>query len=650
MNMKPPSKTKYLFALAIISIVLTVYGSILKLPEIWTWEKDSDLPWGKIFDFLLVAVAQLTLNGFDVLAPLDPGSFWIRLGRFAALLFVVIAAGTLLDAIFNFTSSVRLFFTKQSSHDLVIGLGWHGQELLSKDSKRGAYKRSVWQRIRLAADTIAVDPRPEELARVLCKTKGIPLLETDALSKNVPALVGLHKVNRIFIGAGSDEVNIEIAFVLVGELVKKETNEKIVVAVNLQARKSFETLRGLIGNKANIDLHMFANTVSTAQALFSDANYKIDRFSETPSKEAHLVLIGDDLMAVELLRSTLQYSFFEKDASLAIDVLCPKAQEFSRRWSEEYPCYTAVPAADSMPKGVYELTPPKIWLDEKVLPTLRFHELPESVRGQIDWCEHHVNPVKSVTTVILAMRDPSDSSEITESIGAKLTDLAQEGNCEIWVYCNSRNEGIRNSLASKLKVDHATLNPKVFFDYMGKFSQEIACEEYTDEVAKRVNAMWAIKDAHIENKSYKGILSQQEIDEQWNVDGVDKDSSRQSAVHAYIKRRVKQRLAKSLGPSDVQLALAEIEHRRWCAEYLLKGFVPLASISADGTLTADQKSRIDDWYNGKKANFKRQRLHACLVPYYGLVTLLGEERGEDEQKKDHRIVVLLEWVLDPEVA
>lgn len=647
--MKPTSKTR-LFALAIASIGLTLFGSILNHPEIWTSGKDAGFSWGKCFDFFLVAVAQLTLNGFDVLDPLDPGSVWIRLGRVVALFFVVYAAGTLLDAIFDFTSSVRLFFTRKSSHDLVIGLGWHGQELLSKDSKRGAYKRSVWQRIRVAADTIAVDPRPDELARALCKSKRIPLLETDALAKSVPTLVGLNKVNRIFIAAGSDEVNIEIAFVLVGELVKMETNEKVIVAVNLQARKSFETLRGLIGNKANIDLHMFSNTISTAQALFSDTNYKIDRFTETAAKQAHLVLIGDDLMAVELLRNTLQYSFFEKDASLAIDVLCPNAQEFSRRWSEEYPCYTSVPATDSKPKTFHELRPPKEWLDEKVLPPLRFHEIPQSVRGQIDWCEDHINPDKSVTTVILAMRDPSDSSEITESIGAKLTDLAQEGNCEIWIYCNSRNEDLRNSLASKLSIDYATLNPKVFFDYMGKFSQEIACEEYTDEVAKRVNAMWAFDDAHIENRSYKGILSQKEIDEKWNEEGVDKDSSRQSAVHAYIKCRVKQRLSKNHRPSDVQLALAEIEHRRWCAEYLLKGFVPLASISADGELTDEQKIRIDDWYNGKKKTFKGQRLHVCLVSYCGLVALLGTKLGEEEQKKDHRIVVLLEWVLGLEVA
>jgi hypothetical protein len=634
-----PSKTFFLFTIAAISLFLTILGNVLNLLERVTWEQ--------FLDFLLVAVAQLTLNGFDVISNnFGPGNSWIRSGRFAALLFVVIAAGTLLNAIFHITSSARLFFTNRSNHDLVIGLGWHGQELLSKPSNRGAYKPSLWQRIRWASDTIAIDPKPDELARKICKTKGIPLLETDALSKDVPDLVGLHKLNRIFIAAGSDEVNIEIAFMLASKLVKKDTDKRIVVAVNLQVRKSFETLRSLIGEDPKIDLHMFSNTVSTAQALFSDKRYRIDRFDESRPKAAHLVVIGDDMMAVELLRSSLQYSIFEKDASLTVDVLCPRAQDFSRRWSSEYTCYAAVSNAELLPTDVYVLMPQQVWLDEKVLPAIHFHELPESARGQIDWCDKYVNPAERVTTVIVAMRNPSDSTEITESVGAGLANLAQRAKnvTEIWVYCNNRNKELRNSLASKLEKKYPNLHPKVFFDYLGQFSPEIASGEDIDEVAKRVNAMWAIEDEHIKSGRYKDRVTPERVDDSWNKKNAnDKDSSRQSAVHACIKVRVKQRLSSEI---DVQKALGEIEHRRWCAEYLLKGYVSLVSVSADGTLAVDEIRKIFDWYGGKKEAFKGQRLHLCLVPYIDLVTLLGKTRGEEEQNKDHRIVALLEWVLE----
>lgn len=635
---KLPSKTFSLFTIAAISLFLSIFGNILQLKESVRWEQ--------FFDFLLLAVAQLTLNGFDVLENnFSPGNSWIRSSRFAALFFVVIAAGTLLDAIFHVTSSIKLFITKQCDHDLVIGLGWHGQELLSKPSL------SIWQRIGWVADRIAIDPNPSKLARDLCQKNGIPLLETDALSKDVPELTGLPKVKRIFIAAGSDEVNMEIAFMLARKFPEMgNANKQLVVAVNLQARKSFETLRRLIGDKPNIDLHMFANTVSTAQALFSSGKYRIDRFVEHRPKTAHLVVIGDDVMAEELLLSSLQYSIFEKDASLTVDVLCPRAQEFSRHWSAEYPCYSASPSAPLMPTDAYELKPKQIWLDEKVLPSINFHELPESSRGQIDWCDRYVNPAECVTTVIVAMREPSDSSEVTESIGSKLVALTQGGknSIEIWVYCNNRNRELRNSLALELKTNYADLHPKVFFDYLGKFSPEIASGEDIDEVAKRVNSMYRIKREDVETGNYKKSVDLKVIDDRWRATSEnDKDSSRQSAVHTFIKARIKQRLGNDLN-ANVLIVLGEIEHRRWCAEYLLKGYVSLTANLAGSNPTPDEQRKIDDWYiedGVRKRAFKAQRLHVCLVPYADLLKLLGNARGKSEQHKDIQIA-LLEWVLD----
>lgn len=639
--MKLPSKAFFLFAVAALSLFLTIFGYVLQLAKPVTWPQS--------LDFFLIAVAQLTLNGFDVLDNSSgSGNGFIRSGRFAAVLFVVIAAGTLLNAIFHISSSVKLFLTKQSNHDLVIGLGWHGQELLSRPSPLENRALSLSQRIGWAADTIAIDPNPSELARELCRTKNIPLVETDALFKDVPILVGLPKVDRVFIATGSDALNIEIAFTLTNELQKRKVaGKRIVVAVNLQARKSFENLRGLIGENPNIDLHMFSNTVSTAQTLFSDSNYQIDRFNNSRPKNAHLVVIGDDVMAEELLRSSLQYSIFEEDSSLTVDVLCPRAQEFARRWSAEYTCYAAGAPEEKVPPSVYLLQPQKVWLEANVLPNIRFHELPESARGQIDWCGSFVKPANCVTTVIVAMQDPADSSEITESICAKLANLAQEVNndIEIWVYSNNRNAELRTSLESKLKLKYNVLKPKVFFDYLGKFSAGIASGEEIDMVAKRVNAMYAITDIQFEDNKVGG--TQKEINDSWySINENDKDSSRQSAVHAFIKSRIKQRLVGPLTEAYKQKVLGKIEHRRWCAELLLKGYVPLTKIASNCELTKDESEMIFDWYNDKKKKnaFRAQRLHVCLLPYTDLVILLGKERGEKEQNKDHQIA-LLEWTL-----
>jgi len=505
-------------------------------------------------------------------------------------------------------------------HDLVIGLGWHGQELLSNTD-----------------DTImiAIDPAPDSLARDLCMRKGVPLIAGDAREEAVLHLAGIQSVQRAFIATGSDDMNIEIAHAIAAKVAGQE--QEIVLAVSLQDKKSFQTLHGVLNSYSNIDLHTFNSCSLTAQALFSNTEYRIDRF-EGATKDAHLVLIGDGTMARELLNHSLKYCIFEKEASLTIDVLWPNASEFAKSWGAEFPCYA--PDED----GTYQPSV-TVWLKERVLPQIRFHDLPPSERGQIDLCVSVVGNRQCVTTVIVAMRDPSNSCEIVDSIGATLTGLADahQKDIEVWVYYNSRKKPLRDAMQASLKGRYGRLKPNVFCDYLGRFDRNSAAGKTTDVVAKRVNAMYKLE--KIEHKSIN--TAQVEIDKEWReIIESDKDSSRQSAVHAFIKERIKGRL--SGDEVSKRMQLAEIEHRRWCAEYLLKGYKPLTRNLPNEQLSDNENQRISQWFDKnqpeKKKSFKSQRLHVDLVPYHDLPKLLGKARGEIEQDKDHQIA-LLDWVL-----
>jgi hypothetical protein len=99
----------------------------------------------------------------------------------------------------------------------------------------------------------------------------------------------------------------------------------------------------------------------------------------------------------------------------------------------------------------------------------------------------------------------------------------------------------------------------------------------------------------------------------------------------------------------VRNQLAEIEHRRWCAEYLLNGFEPLTRNKKNDQLNATEKANIDAWFHAeksknKKKEFKAMRLHVDLHPYRDLTSVLGKDIGEKEQKKDH-VIALNDWVL-----
>ena len=97
----------------------------------------------------------------------------------------------------------------------------------------------------------------------------------------------------------------------------------------------------------------------------------------------------------------------------------------------------------------------------------------------------------------------------------------------------------------------------------------------------------------------------------------------------------------------------KIEHRRWCAEYLLNGFEPLIQPKAFSDLDELEKRQVEAWFpkdksgESNKKSVKKQKRHIDLVPFEDLTRLLGKERGKKEQNKDHDINQL-DWVLTGE--
>ena len=292
----------------------------------------------------------------------------------------------------------------------------------------------------------------------------------------------------------------------------------------------------------NIDLHLFNVTSSTAKALFSSDDYQLDRFNRS-TKKAHIVLIGDGLLGKDLLRHCLQLSIFEEDAWLDVDVLWPDGRSSQPVGAMSFPVSSQ--RIHLMKCSTWNVNPRTTYgLKTKVLPTVRFHDLPVSSKGLPDWFDKFVGNQSSVTTVIVAINDPSNSCDIVNSIGEKLSSLTKEceKNIELWVYFNSRNVDLRESFNKNLKKNYSSLCPKVFSDYLDPFSRELAVGRNTDAIAKRVNAMHAL--SGIENK--EKTSAQEKIDSAWkDIGESDKESSRLCAVHASIKKRIRERLNES---------------------------------------------------------------------------------------------------------
>ena len=90
-------------------------------------------------------------------------------------------------------------------------------------------------------------------------------------------------------------------------------------------------------------------------------------------------------------------------------------------------------------------------------------------------------------------------------------------------------------------------------------------------------------------------------------------------------------------PSNYRIQmLARMEHRRWCAEYLLKGFRPLNT----------ENNYITDWFSGKKKYWKSQKRHLDLMPFDKLQPVIGYVDPIQGAQEPHKDKAQITFILD----
>lgn len=650
--------------------------SQIVLPGDLSQEKISNAE-DKEWDRFLRASAYVALDGFDALAvqttcgasaspDLDrqckeiqrqeaSSILLVRIGRSLAVLSVAIVVLILFWQ--KLAYQWKLFFVRRrQGHDLVIGLGWYGKELV-KDCKDNI-------------PTIAIDPDPDIIAKDLCKQNDIPIIVGSPLSAEVLRdWAGIDKVGRVFIAAGNDDRNLEIAYAV----ISARTVDGLILAINLDPKNTqflYDMLQTFERRKVG-EIHVFDSKSVTARLLFSNelpsksSPYCIDRFEEVEgAKKAHIVIVGDAGMADAILRQSVQSCIFEKDVEVKFDVIRPDAKEYAEQWGQEFGCFALKEEANG---DVY--TPQKpIWLSEKVLPEISFNTLSIQNRGLLDWCETNMNP-EAVTTFIVAMQDVKASSNVLRDVINILkyiyrkNAIRKKDQFEVWLYLNSMNEKLvehmrdqYNQKQDNVDKDAASLNVRVFTDYISGFSRDLAVFKSIDVRAKRVNAAYFSI-----SSQFSPDKQQKEIDNAWaKCTYLDRASSRMCAAHIDIKLRIENRLScnKKIDPKIEQ---GKIEHRRWCAQYLMAGFAPLLSGSDDASVPpnliytknseADAENRykrsLYDWFGeGKlKQIYKDLRMHADLMPYNHIPIIEGEKIGSGTHNKDN-LVTNLKWIAE----
>src|SRR5690606_12389556 len=119
---------------------------------------------------------------------------------------------------------------------------------------------------------------------------------------------------------------------------------------------------------------------------------------------------------------------YEPSRALRVDVLCADAASAATSWRRRYPCYARDTSAEA---PFVEIATDPFWEQQQVLPRIRFHDLPRSARGQVEWCETHCGATGWASTTIVAQDDTVSSAAFALNIGGAVHVF--EG-MELWAY------------------------------------------------------------------------------------------------------------------------------------------------------------------------------------------------------------------------
>lgn len=603
------------------------------------------------------AISHFTLNSLDEDLPTNPGAFKMVLtGRWLAVAFFVLTAAALLQTAYHWIDTWFRRIRGRKPHDVVIGLGWKGRNLLHS-------------RLPDARPCIAIDLNTSDRMAQSLSGKGISLVRGDATDDQVLQLAFLSDAVCIYVCTGSDDINIRV----VQEISHLIINPNVVIAVELQCQRRYPVLKQSIKPDVIKDLRLFNTEAVTSRMLLQ--KHPLIQSGAWPSQSgAEVIVLGNNSLAREIVRQVMQQGVFEPDKTLSIHWLVSDPEQVRASFVNHYSCFVSDDTTGKM------LAVPKeeIWSQGKanVLPNIAFHPLPVSRRSLLEALEDRgiISEKPSATSIYIVFEDPNRSAELAVLLAPNLARLFPGHDASLYFYFNTRDDRFCRYMQEAIATPHVF----AFADFMGDCSMEVIRGDKLDTVARRVNGIysfegfktwlgsvenhnnlkWQEAAASLDLASLVALASSgndpdhllQAFDlfceEIWHeILEPDKESSRQAAAHAETKKRLRDQ-----SPTT---NLAEVEHRRWCVEQLLRGVRSLTRIPSavsPYSPTQQESEDIASWFTddktlNKKKAFKQHLLHVDLVPFADFQVLFDASRAKKEEQKDREQILALDLLL-----
>ena len=451
------------------------------------------------------------------------------------------------------------------------------------------------------------------------KMKNVVVVKGSPSSATMLKAVHFGSAKKVFVMSGDDTQNVRTMQeldILTTPGPDPETPDRFVHIRDEHLRKFLRNnLSRYSINRSNL-FNIYENTVRKLLLL-----YPADRFYQTPEATAAVVfIIGFSELGKQIARTFLKQGHYEPDKRLRINVICENAEVERQQFEKNYPMFF------TREHDALQLKKMKAYVWQNI--ELKFTELPSGSSG---WSSGSFPLFPSVTegnivTVYACLPNGIGSAAILNNTLPALDLLKQKNNCNLQVFCYYNFPDKKEELVIE---DHLNkLAPHTFVKCFGNFKDECS------SAAIQNMALDALPQLIHAKYSNPWIFElQDKVETHWyQASEKDKSSSRQAGDHLWTKLRIlgpliawqfepssfepKAAMRDKLYNNEVIAKMGEIEHRRWCAEMMLQGFVPPEEApDSPAYITLAEK-----WTD--KA-FKQETLHLGmhinLVPYDNLL-------------------------------
>lgn len=558
------------------------------------------------------AVNLLTFNDSVIITPEDlPNS--LQAARYIGLLTTLAAfAFAFFLALGNEWQRAKLFFLQlifPSRYTLVIGSGEKCFDLV-KDLRQ-TKKKVVWL---VSTDSSLF---AEEVSRM-----GVILVHGQSHSESMLNKIHYKKAREIFLMDDEDTNNIR------GVLELDRLSDNVIRSqqwyVHIQNRQQREFLSNHIHGKSWQHLHVFDTYENTARRL--QLYYPFDRFYQSPGIDiAHVVVIGFGRLAQEIVLNALRLGQFPFGNRLKVSVFCKNATIEKNKFQALHPVLELNARSPGHLKSVQE----NLWEND----SLEFLELPQADSELLSGRNPLFRQIlgeRQIVSLYFCMENGFESGVLLSVLLPKLNYTKIQNNCNLQVFCfyNFPDKKEEKATEYRFNIMAPDIPVVCFGNLLDECSAEAIRDRALDALPKQI-AYWYTQEYGDSTLN---------IEQTWlQTSEQEKESNRNAADHLWIKlrsvwhvidwqfnRKTFELLLDEATIKKHETPLCETEHRRWCAELLLKGFRPLQDAYLSDEAIEDSKAL---WFQpGGKAILKAQKLHIDLLPF--------SQIKPGEQKKD----------------